>query len=295
MPTVEYGTWSYSGNKEPSTVMLAQGHPGYSDDNYRRRRNAIAMAATRYRPGDPIPEIDYNPDDDECWRQISDLLAERHNTFACREILQASARLQLPIDHVPQLRAVSQRLNEISGFGYVPAVGIVPVRQFYGSLADDTFNSTQYIRHLSQPLFSPEPDMVHEVIGHGSMLASKRFADMYRLVGRAVRRVTTSAAVEAISRFFWFTMECGLIRENGDPMVCGASLLSSYGELAQFRNATIRPMDPADMVSQDYDDKTYQPVLFCARSLDHFEDVVSKFLQDVDDEYPSKLNASWVI
>ncbi|MEU4345088.1 hypothetical protein AB0H00_28185 [Nocardia sp. NPDC023852] len=71
MPTVEYGTLSESDKNDPATAMLTPDHPGNSDDNYRRRRIAIAIMAKRYRPGDPIPEIDYSPDDDECWRRIN--------------------------------------------------------------------------------------------------------------------------------------------------------------------------------------------------------------------------------
>jgi phenylalanine-4-hydroxylase len=124
-------------------------------------------------------------------------MALRHDRYACAEILDARTRLRLPTEHVPQLGSVSRALTGLTGFRYVPAVGIVPVTEFYGSLADDTFHSTQFIRHSSQPLFSPEPDMVHEVIGHGTMMASDRFADMYRLVGRAIRRVETAEAVDA--------------------------------------------------------------------------------------------------
>lgn len=85
-------------------------------------------------------------------------------------------------------------------------------------------------------------------------------------------------------------MEYGLIKERGKLMVCGASLLSSYGELAEFRSVTSRPMDAVAMITQDYDISNYQPVLFYADSIDHFEDLVNEFLHAVDDEYPARLN-----
>jgi phenylalanine-4-hydroxylase len=84
-------------------------------------------------------------------------------------------------------------------------------------------------------------------------------------------------------------MEYGLIKEHGNLMVCGASLLSSYGELTGFRNTYTRPMDPVAMVTQEYDIGSYRPVLFYAESVNHFEDLVSEFLQTVDDEYPVRI------
>ncbi len=86
-------------------------------------------------------------------------------------------------------------LRPLTGWGYEPAPGLVDLRTFYGSLARGVFLSTQYVRHHSQPLYTPEPDIIHEVIGHGNMLGSPRFAALKRAAGDAIVRVESEAAV----------------------------------------------------------------------------------------------------
>ena len=157
-------------------VHLADDHPGAADPAYRARRNEIAAGALAWRPGMPIPQVDYTAEEHEIWRTVCRELAPKHDRLACRAFREAKARLALPEDHVPQLDEVTARLKPLTGFEFHPAAGLVPLDEFYGSLADRVFHSTQYLRHPSSPLYTPEPDIVHEVIGHGNLLASPRFA-----------------------------------------------------------------------------------------------------------------------
>jgi phenylalanine-4-hydroxylase len=160
----------------------------------------------------------------------------------------------------------------------------VPLRDFYGTLADSRFHSTQYIRHHSVPLYTPEPDVVHEVIGHANALANERFAALYRLAGEAARRVESGEALEFVSKIFWFTMEFGVMAEDGEPKAYGAGILSSYGEIEEFRGMDIRPLDLTAMGTMTYDITKYQDVLFQAESMDHLEDVVGGFWASCDDD-----------
>ena len=145
--------------------------------------------------------------------------------------------------------------------------GLVPTREFYGALARRTFLSTQYVRHHSVPFYTPEPDIIHEIIGHANMLASPVFADLYEAAGRASLRATSDEALEYFSRVFWFTLEFGVVVEGGQPKAYGAGLLSSFGELESFRKAELRPWDIAAMGHLSYDIAHYQPVLFQAQGL----------------------------
>ena len=180
-------------------------------------------------------------------------LHDKHEKYACREYLDGKARLGLPEDRVPQLSEVTAGLRPLTGFEYHCAPGLVPLREFYGALADRVFHSTQYVRHPSEPLYTPEPDIIHEVIGHGNMLASPRFAEVKRLAGEAARRVETDEALQVIADVFWFTLEFGVIREDGELKAYGAGILSSYGEIEEFRHTEIRPIDLAEMGTIEYD------------------------------------------
>jgi phenylalanine-4-hydroxylase len=162
--------------------------------------------------------------------------------------------------------------------------GLVPTRQFYGALADRVFHSTQYIRHHSVPFYTPEPDIVHEIIGHANMLAGDEFADLYVSAGEASLRARSEESHEFFSKVFWFTLEFGVVYEAGELRAYGAGLLSSYGEIEVFRDAEIRPFDIAAMGSLEYDITRYQPVLFAAQSFAQVIEELSDFFGSYDDD-----------
>src|SRR6266540_2730998 len=191
----------------PRSVELPADHPGFSDPAYRAQRDAISAVGAAYRPGEPIPDVEYAPEEDAVWTLVAGELEAKHERYAMRMYREAAARLALPKDKVPQLREVDSRLAQRTRFHVRPVPGLVPTRVFYGTLADRTFCSTQYIRHHSVPLYTPAPDVVHELVGHCNRLASPTFADLYELAGQASRRAASDAALEFFSRVFWFSFE----------------------------------------------------------------------------------------
>ena len=271
------------------TVHLSADHPGAVDPEYRARRNALAALAMNWQPGTPPPIAAYTDAEQDVWRIACAELHDLHQRLACAAYLQGRERLQLPEDRIPQLVEVNEWLGPLTGFQYVPAAGLVPLREFYGSLADGIFHSTQYIRHHSMPLYTPEPDLIHEVVGHGNCLAHDRFATLYRLAGHAARRVQTTEALEFVSKVFWYSLEFGVVREHGEVRTYGAGLLSSYGEIQQIEDAELRPLDIGRMGVQAYDITHYQPVLFCAEGFNEIEDVIGAFFADVDDDMVDRL------
>ncbi|CAN7204768.1 phenylalanine 4-monooxygenase [Knoellia sp. LjRoot47] len=275
-------------------VHLSDNHPGRNDPAYMARRGEIAGAALSWTRGEPIPVIDYTDAEHEIWRTVSAELAPKHEKYAHSEYLTAKHALRLPTDHVPQLHEVSELLEPITGWTYVAAPGLVPLRDFYGDLGARTFNSTQYLRHGSQPLYTPEPDIIHEVIGHGNQLASPRFARITEAAGQASLRVETDEAMKFVADVFWFSMEFGVMREHGEVKAYGAGILSSYGEMDEFAHMELRSLDLADMGTLNYDITQYQPVLFCAEGLDELEDVVGSFFETVDDDLATKLRVEAV-
>jgi phenylalanine-4-hydroxylase len=125
---------------------------------------------------------------------------------------------------------------------------------------------------------------VHEIIGHANMLANPTFADLYEEAGRASVRSGSDAALDFFSKVFWFTLEFGVVREDGELKAYGAGLLSSYGEIEVFRDAEIRPWDIRQMGTLDYDITRYQPVLFAAESFDRMVGDLTAFFASYDDD-----------
>ncbi len=270
-------------------VELGADHPGVGDPAYRERRNTIAALATAWAPGRPVPVAAYTEKEHEVWRVVSRELALKHQRLACRAARDGAAALHLPADHIPQLTDVTAALAPLTGFTYYPAAGLVGLRDFYGSLADRVFWSTQYIRHHSVPLYTPEPDVVHEVIGHAITLADPSYAELYIAAGQAARRVESVEALEFVSKVFWFSLEFGVVRESDGPKAYGAGILSSYGEIEEFVVADLRPLDLARMGVQTYDITHYQPVLYAAESWAQVDDVVGGFFAEASDESIERL------
>lgn len=265
-------------------VILDRDHPGASDPAYQLRRNELAAMALAWRPGSPCPAIDYTDVEQEVWRTVCQELQPRHERFAIREFLEAKEKLQLPDDHIPALNFVTERLEPLTGFRLVPAAGLVPLRDFLGSLSERLFHSTQYLRHPASPLYTPEPDVIHEVIGHGHLLATPLFSELHRLAGEASRRLWEDENLYFLSQIFWFTLEFGVVLEEGEVRAYGAGILSSYGELEEFRSIELRPLDLAEMGTAEYDVTAYQPLLYMAESLDELRETVGGFFRDCTDD-----------
>ncbi|MCC8247756.1 phenylalanine 4-monooxygenase [Saccharothrix luteola] len=258
-------------------------HPGLSDPAYVRRRDAIAALAEGHEVGAPSPPVAYTEREHETWRQVHAALTAAQQDTVCRAVLRARDTAPIPADHVPQHAEVGDRLHELTGFRFTLAGGLVPDERFLGSMARGYFHAVQYVRHPAMPLYTPEPDVVHDVFGHGTHLSAPWFADLYRLVGAAASRVSSEDALDLISRVYWFTLEYGVAFERRRVKAYGAALLSSYGELGQLHRADIRPWAVERVVNTPYVAAGYQPVLYAVRSLDHVADVLHDFLDEFDE------------
>jgi len=263
---------------EVRIVNLDPDHPGFRDAEYRARRNAIAEIATNYRPGQPIPHAPYTELEHEVWQTIWNALGPAHREHACAEYLDSLDKLDFDTERIPQLDEVSRKVEALSGFRLEPVAGLVEPRIFLESLARGVFLCTQYIRHHSTPLYTPEPDVAHELIGHAVTLASPRFAEINRLFGEGVSRTKAAEDLDRLARVYWFTIEFGVLRENGDVKAYGTGLLSSAGELGEMHKAELRPLDLEAAANHVYDPTHYQAILFCAESFDEMERSLRKFL-----------------
>ena len=259
-------------------VQLDPDHPGFRDREYRKRRNQIAQLAMNFQPGDQIPNAPYTAEEHQVWRAIWTALEPAHQKHACAEYLASLLRLSFDPNRIPQLREVNEKVQAISGFRLEPVAGLVQPRVFLENLANGVFLCTQYIRHHSTPLYTPEPDVVHEIVGHGVTLASERLAELNRLFGEAVKRTTAQDALDRLSRVYWFTIEFGALREGASVKAYGTGLLSSAGEMEEMRDAELRPLDLEAASRQQYDPTHFQPVLFCAESFDGMYQTLRKYL-----------------
>lgn len=251
---------------DPDTLELEAGHPGLGDTEYVQRRQALFAQCRRHRLeslGPPL--IEYTPEETRIWRDVAPKLDELHRAHACSIYLDAKAALGISTAEIPQLRHLSERLERETQMHLVPAEGPLAYRTFYSYIARRGFPVTQFIRHGSHPEFTPEPDMIHDCLGHVPSLMNHDYAEVLCLIGRAAVTTSDPLQVLALKRFSWYSIEFGLIEEAGETKVFGAGILSSTGEIpfSLFsKDVRRRPFVTEEVIETDYDPSRMQDHLF---------------------------------
>lgn len=266
-------------------VELDRNHPGFRDPRYRARRNELAAIALGYQSGTPIPELPYTEVERGVWKVAHDHLLPLHAKYACQSYLREWPTVGFRDDHIPSFHEINAVLGPRSGFRLEPVAGLVSPRVFMEKLAEGVFLATQYIRHESEPLYTPEPDIIHEFIGHVPLLVDERFARLNRMFGDATKRANDEQ-VEKLIRLYWYTLEFGLVRSevarHGKYEIVGAGLLSSYGELGRFETeADIRPFDVETVAHTSFDPTDYQRTLFVSESVGALDESLSRWLLSI--------------
>lgn len=260
-------------------VQLDADHPGFHDPEYRKRRDQIALLAPPLGSGLPPEVVEYTDSERETWRTVFDKLTALYPSHACLEFCDVIDAMGYRGDVIPQLADVSRFLADRTGFRLQPVAGLVSAREFLSALSERVFCATQYIRHHSQPLYTPEPDIVHELMGHAPMLGIAKFADLSQKIGEGSLRAT-DGQVEQLATLYWFTIEYGVLEQHGQLRAYGAGLLSSFGELEHALSGAveIRPFDPWQAKDTAYPITTYQPLLWKVGSIREAFDKMAEFV-----------------
>lgn len=267
---VEYGV-AIDANQmvEPpdaAELELEPGHPGQGDAAYVERRRQLFELCRNHRlhqMGPPV--IEYTDEETRIWREVSPKLDALHKQYASRIYLTAKRELGISALEIPQLRDLSHQLQAETNMHLVPAEGPLPYRTFYEYISKRGFPVTQFIRHGSHPEFTPEPDMIHDCLGHVPPLMDRDYAELLTAIGQAAASARKGEHILALKRFSWFSIEFGLIEEDNETKVFGAGILSSTGEIPfslLSPDVTRRPFITQQVIETDYDPSRMQDHLF---------------------------------
>lgn len=239
----------------------------------------------------------YSQENHEAWTKLYSRIQPRWERFANDHFLAGLEALALPPNRVPRLEEVNRRLAPLTGFQARAVSGYVPGFLFFDCLRRREFPTTITIRPTDRMDYLPEPDIFHDLAGHVPMHTERAFADTLVRFGdcahtaveltadiadqrERARRLTN--IIKAMSRFFWFTVEFGLMRRPGDPrgvVAYGSGLLSSYGELQhaiESDEVQRYPLQIEWLINQGAEIDHYQPLLFIVDSFDHLFEMVDR-------------------
>lgn len=251
---------------DPDELVLEPDHPGIGDATYVQRRRELFALCRRHRLEDSgAPLVDYTAAETVIWRQVSQELDQLHRQHASSIYLEAKDALAISTTTIPQLRHLSERLERETRIHLVPAEGPLAYRTFYSYIARRGFPVTQFIRHGSHPEFTPEPDMIHDCLGHVPPLMNQDYAEVLTLIGKAAHTTPDPLQVLALKRFSWFSIEFGLMEQAEGLKVFGAGILSSTREIpfSLFSpEVTRRPFVTDEVIETDYDPSRMQDHLF---------------------------------
>jgi phenylalanine-4-hydroxylase len=254
-------------------------HPGASDLEYRKRRDYIAGLSKNFRETGVITDVEYTEEEQGIWRHVATRLEELHQKHASPFYLRAKRDLGISTERIPQLSEMNRRLKELTNFRLAPIEGLVDTRAFLSWLSWRTMLSTQYIRHQSRPEYTPEPDIVHEAIGHIPMFTNQAFADYSQFIGQGAR-IANDEQLEELGRLYWFTVEFGLVEDGGEVKAYGAGLLSSFGELEHAFSDKVerRPFDLEQVIKHEFTYSDMQPVLYVIPSYSELKEVTREYI-----------------
>ncbi len=229
---------------------------------------------------------DYSLSEHQVWGTLYSRMRPEWERYANPHFLQGLDSLCFAPDRIPQLTEVNQFLSPLTGFSAREVAGYVPAFQFFDSLRRREFPTTVTIRGAGQLDYLPEPDIFHDIAGHVPMHTDPAFAEALVRFGECAHRaaeirdpVRLANIVKGMARFFWFTVEFGLMESQGGWKAYGSGLLSSHGELAHaIRSPQVQrfPFQVEWVINQSFAIDRYQPLLFTVRNFEELYDLVGQ-------------------
>jgi phenylalanine-4-hydroxylase len=219
----------------------------------------------------------YREEDHEVWGILYDRRMRQLQQNGSRLFLDGARKIDLRRDRVPDLDEVNARLSARTGWNAVPVKGFIPAHEFFTCLSQRRFPTTVTVRPKSQLDYLPEPDIFHDVFGHVPLHADPVFADFLQRFGSVAARARTEEATQQMARLFWFTVEFGLIREDGGVKVYGSGLISSHGDAANALGPDCerRPFNLGSIIRQPFEIDRFQDVLYVVESFDQLFEAVT--------------------
>lgn len=280
-----------SAEKNDPTIAMAGKGALRSDiiDSLEARR---ALAAADELANAPVEDLDlermkiaqrwerYTAEDHEVWRTIFDKRMTQLERDGSRVFLRGAEAIAISRQEVPRLSDVNAHLVPMTGWSSHAVPGYIPARCFFAFLAQRQFPTTITVRPKAQMEYLPEPDIIHDVFGHVPLHTDPSFAEFLQTYGQAALTTDDPEHTERLARLFWFTVEFGLIHEDGRLKLYGSGLISSEGEghhALYSPEVERRPFDLERVCETAFEIHHYQPILYVLDSFEQLADAMNQY------------------
>jgi phenylalanine-4-hydroxylase len=247
------------------------GQPGYDDPS--------KMYIDQHYEG-------YTEENQETWRILFDRQMEYLSANASNTYLAGARAINLNREQIPDLKEINSRLGPRTGWQSRAVPGYIPAKGFFACLSRREFPTTIVIRPKESIDYLPEPDIFHDIFGHVPLHADSTFADFLQTYGKAAL-AASDEHTERLARLFWFTVEFGLIREEGRLKVYGSGLISSPGESRHSLTSDEverRDFDLETVCDTPFEIDHYQPILYVLDSFEQLRDAMNTYANRILDE-----------
>jgi phenylalanine-4-hydroxylase len=224
----------------------------------------------------------YSAENQEAWRVLFDRQMAFLADNASQTYLSGARTINLNRERIPDLKDINSRLLPLTGWQSKAVPGYIPAKGFFACLSRREFPTTIVIRPKESLDYLPEPDIFHDIFGHVPLHADPIFADFLQTYGKAALLTDDPYHTERLARLFWFTVEFGLVREDGRVKLYGSGLISSPGESKHALTSSEvdrRPFDFDRVCDTAFEIDHYQPILYVLDSFEQLRDAMTRYAE----------------
>lgn len=220
---------------------------------------------------------DYTAEDFQVWNILFNRQMETLQPYVSESFLEAMDIINFTAEKIPDFEETNSILKDITGWQLTVVPELSPAAEFFSFLAERKFTATCWLRSLRQLDYIEEPDMFHDVFAHGPLLSNKSYAAFFEKLGKlAIQFLDDEEIIKQIQRIYWFTIEFGLIKENGEEKIYGAGIISSKEETAHVlsKNSIKKPFDIDVIMKHDFRTDILQDTYYVIESFAQLENVL---------------------
>lgn len=225
----------------------------------------------------------FTNDQHKLWTELMKRQIPNVEKFACKEYLEGLKILSPNKNAIPTMESLNQKITPRTGWKAMRTkIRYLDSVSWYKHVRNKEFVTTEFLRSWDEFEFTHEPDMFHDIFGHQPFHTLPKYTELIEMFAPAYFKANQKQK-EDIKRLAWFSYEFGLIKQNGQPKIFGAGLISSIGEIGQVVSGKtpILPFTINNVTKRNKAIYTFNKELFIFNSLEDLKAELQKFFNSI--------------